>query len=212
MDEERQICQAPCLSDKIEEEVVQSLHVEIVYDSFDGGTAWGLVSAELEILNLSESLEHFSVVLCKDGRRSAKNILEEARTEVAEIEASRKRRHFNFNGPRIHPKIKMGSLKHINGRRGEGPLDYKSILANTMITMGVLEFCQASPDATKHFRHLATGKNKKRERKKGTAPVEVGKLDYPPERSKGREPPELKGIPKEGRQFRLNTACVVSNQ
>ncbi|RKF78731.1 hypothetical protein GcC1_053046, partial [Golovinomyces cichoracearum] len=119
---------------------------------------------------------------------------------------------FNSNGPRINPKIKRGSLKPINGRRGEGPLDYKSILANTMITMSVLEFCQASPDAAKHFRHLATRENEKRGRKKGTAPVEVGKLDYPSERSKRREPPKLKGISKEARPFRLNTARVISNQ
>ncbi|KAI1003103.1 hypothetical protein K3495_g5100 [Podosphaera aphanis] len=76
--------------------------------------------------------------------------------------------------------------------------------------MSVLEFCQASPDAAKHFRHLATRENEKRGRKKGTAPVKVGKLDYPPERSK-RKPPELKGIPK-ARPFRLNTAYVISNQ
>ncbi|TQS37289.1 hypothetical protein Golomagni_02245 [Golovinomyces magnicellulatus] len=216
MDEERQICQAPCLSDKIEEEVVQSLPAEVVYDFLDGSAAWGLVSAELDILNLSGSLEHFSVVLGEDGRRSAKDILEDAHAEVAEVEASRKRRHVEFdkfstevpednhqfysNGPRIHPKIKRGSLKPINGRRGEGPLDYKSILANTTITMSVLKFCQASPDAAKHFRHLATRENEKRGKKKGTAPVER------------RESPKLKGIPKEARPFRLNTACVISNQ
>ncbi|RKF82789.1 hypothetical protein GcM3_020036, partial [Golovinomyces cichoracearum] len=144
-----------CLSDKIGKEVVQSLPAEIVYDSLDG-----------------RSLEHFSVVVGKDRRRSAKDILEEAHAEVAEVEASRKRRHvefdkfstevpednhqFNSNGPRINPKIKRGSLSPINRRRGEGPLDYKSILANTMITMSVLEFCQASSDAAKHFRHLVT--------------------------------------------------------
>ncbi|RKF71936.1 hypothetical protein GcM1_249042 [Golovinomyces cichoracearum] len=227
-DEERQICQAPCLSEKIEEEVVQSLPAEIVYDSLDGSAAWGLISAELDILNLSGSPEHSSVVVGEDGRRSAKDILGEAYAEVAEVEASRKRRHvefnnfstevpennhhFNSNGPRIHHKIKRRSLKPINGRRGEGPLDYKSILANTMITMSVLGFCQASPDAAKHFRHLASRENEKRGRKKGTAPVEVGKLDYPPERSQRREPPKLKGIPKEARLFRLNTACVISNQ
>ncbi|RKF56608.1 hypothetical protein GcC1_195044, partial [Golovinomyces cichoracearum] len=84
MDEERQICQAPCLGEKIEEEVVQSLPAEIVYDSLDGSAAWGLVSAELDIRNLSGG---------EDRRRSAKDILEEAHAEVAEVEASRKRRH-----------------------------------------------------------------------------------------------------------------------
>ncbi|TQS37026.1 hypothetical protein Golomagni_02513 [Golovinomyces magnicellulatus] len=193
MDEERQICQAPCLSDKIEEEVVQSLPAEVVYDSLDGSAAWGLVSAELDILNLSGSLEHLCFVVGEDGRRSAKDILEEAHAEVAEVEASRKRRHvefdkfstevpednhhFNCNGSRIHPKIKRGSLKPINGRRGEAPRE-----------------------------------NEKRGRKKGTAPVEVRKLDYQPERSKRRELPKLKGTPKEARPFRLNTACVISNQ
>ncbi|RKF95982.1 hypothetical protein GcM1_055001, partial [Golovinomyces cichoracearum] len=118
------------------------------------------------------SLEHFSVVVGEDRRRSTKDILEEAHAEVAEVEASRKRRHvefdkfstevpednhqFNSNGPRIHPKIKRRSLKPINRRRGEGPLDYKSILANTMITMSVIKFYQVSPNVAKNFQHLAT--------------------------------------------------------
>ncbi|RKF80472.1 hypothetical protein GcM1_192002 [Golovinomyces cichoracearum] len=59
-----------------------------------------------------------------------------------------------------------------------------------MITTSVLEFSQASSDAAKHFRHSATRENEKRGRKK------VGKLDYPPERSKRREQPKLKGILK----------------
>ncbi|RKF78738.1 hypothetical protein GcC1_053032 [Golovinomyces cichoracearum] len=51
-----------------------------------------------------------------------------------------------------------------------------------------------------------------KEAKIGTAPAEVGKLDYPPERNKRREPSKLKRIPKEARPFRLNTAFVISNQ
>ncbi|RKF84298.1 hypothetical protein GcM1_122001, partial [Golovinomyces cichoracearum] len=175
-DEERQICQAPFLSEKIEEEVVQSLPAEILYDSLDESAAWGLVSAELDILNLSGILEHFSVVVGEDGRRLTKDILKEVHAEVAEVEASKvpeDNHQFNFNGPRIHPKIKRGSLKPINEPRGEGPLDYKFILANNMIAMSVLEFYQASPDAAKHLRHLATRENVKMGRKKGTAPVEV---------------------------------------
>lgn len=76
---------------------MQLLPEEIVFDFLDGSAAWGLVSVELDILNLSGSLEHFSVVIGRNKQRAAKDILEEVHAEIAEVEASRKRRHVEFD-------------------------------------------------------------------------------------------------------------------
>ncbi|KHJ36326.1 hypothetical protein EV44_g3765 [Erysiphe necator] len=214
--------------DKKETIRVQSFPVEIIYDSQKSNTDRGPVSDELDLLNLSEGLEDFNVVVDEE-KRSIIEILKEAHAEVAEIQSSRKRRHvdfddtispefsedrheFNPKDPRVTPKIKRGALKPMIRRRGEGPLNYKSMLASTMIIMSVLEFCQASPDAARQFRHLVTRENEKRGRKKGCIlQPEVEKLDYPIKIRKNI-PPKLQGILREARPFRLNTACVISNQ
>ncbi|RKF80473.1 hypothetical protein GcM1_192003 [Golovinomyces cichoracearum] len=59
---------------------MQLLPEEIVFDFLDG-----------------RSLEHFSVVIGRNKQRAAKDILEEVHAEIAEVEASRKRRHVEFD-------------------------------------------------------------------------------------------------------------------
>ncbi|RKF65978.1 hypothetical protein OnM2_000012 [Erysiphe neolycopersici] len=204
--------------------------VNTTYNLLDDNSVTGLVTEELDLLNFSGSLEHFSVVSGQEKRRSIKDIFDDAHAEVMDVHTSRKRRHvelenlsnsedmddnhqFHQKGPKLSPGTKKKELKAIFGRKDEGPLDYKSMLSQTMITMSVLEFCQASPDAAKHFRHLVTRENKKRGRKRtGNTKADVGKIDYPISQLKWKEPLKSKGIPREARPFRLNTACIISNQ
>ncbi|RKF75985.1 hypothetical protein GcM1_230044 [Golovinomyces cichoracearum] len=53
-------------------------------------------------------------------------------------------------------------LRNIVGREGKGPLDYKKMLENTMITMSMMDFYQASPDFSRTSRKLSTRVNEKR--------------------------------------------------
>ncbi|RKF83120.1 hypothetical protein GcM3_016028, partial [Golovinomyces cichoracearum] len=57
-------------------------------------------------------------------------------------------------------------LRNIVGREGKGPLDYKKMLENTMITMSMMDFYQASPDFSRTSRKLSTRVNEKRVKKK----------------------------------------------
>ncbi|KHJ32379.1 hypothetical protein EV44_g1957 [Erysiphe necator] len=60
-------------------------------------------------------------------------------------------------------------LRTIFGREGKGPLDYKKMLENTMITMSMMDFYQASPDFSKTSRKLSTRINEKRVKRKNVA-------------------------------------------
>ncbi|POS83455.1 hypothetical protein EPUL_003127, partial [Erysiphe pulchra] len=60
-------------------------------------------------------------------------------------------------------------LRNIIGREGKGPLDYKKMLENTMITMSMMDFYQASPDFSRTSRKLSTRVNEKRAKRKNIA-------------------------------------------
>ncbi|POS81976.1 hypothetical protein EPUL_005906, partial [Erysiphe pulchra] len=60
-------------------------------------------------------------------------------------------------------------LRNIIGREGKGPLDYKKMLENTMITMSMMDFYQASPDFSRTSRKLSTRVNEKRVKRKNIA-------------------------------------------
>ncbi|RKF74494.1 hypothetical protein GcM3_089019 [Golovinomyces cichoracearum] len=57
-------------------------------------------------------------------------------------------------------------LRNIVGREGKGPLDYKKMSENTMITMSMMDFYQASPEFSRTSRKLSTRVNEKRVKKK----------------------------------------------
>ncbi|KAI0998847.1 hypothetical protein K3495_g9351 [Podosphaera aphanis] len=63
-------------------------------------------------------------------------------------------------------------LRTIVGREGKGPLDYKKMLDDTMVTMSMIDFYQASPDFVKCSRMYSTRINEKRVNKK-RAPIQV---------------------------------------
>ncbi|POS82970.1 hypothetical protein EPUL_005047 [Erysiphe pulchra] len=56
-----------------------------------------LASAELNQINLSGSLENFSVAVDQEKNHSIKEIFNTAHTEVTEAQTSRKRRHVDFD-------------------------------------------------------------------------------------------------------------------
>ncbi|RKF83122.1 hypothetical protein GcM3_016024 [Golovinomyces cichoracearum] len=57
-------------------------------------------------------------------------------------------------------------LHNIVGREGKGSFDYKKMLENTMITMSIIDFYQASPEFSRTSRKLSTRVNEKRVKKK----------------------------------------------
>ncbi|POS81817.1 hypothetical protein EPUL_005657, partial [Erysiphe pulchra] len=200
-------------STKIEKrsEISEPSPVDTTCNLLDDNTVTGLVSKELDLLDFSGNLEYFSVVIGQEKRRTIKEIFDNAHAEVMDVYTSRKRRHielenlsnsedmednhqFHQKGSKLPPGTKKKELKAIFGRKDE-------------------EFCQASPDAAKHFHHLVTRGNKKRGRKRtGNTKADVGKIEYPISQLKWKEPLKSKGIPREARPFRLNTACIISNQ
>lgn len=58
------------------------------------------------------------------------------------------------------PKVKTGMkprvLREIRGRDGEGPLNYRKILSDTMISISILDLFQASPEFAKESRKLSS--------------------------------------------------------
>ncbi|KAI0991615.1 hypothetical protein K3495_g16572, partial [Podosphaera aphanis] len=141
---------------EFQKETLESCPIDFSCESLNDSAAWGLVSSELDILNLSGSLEQFSIVVSKSKSRPVEEILGAAHAEVLDIEASRKRRRVEVEdllNPEISDNHQFGpgniksgklpkkrTLKPIIGRKDEGPLDYKSMLSQTLITMSVLEF------------------------------------------------------------------------
>ncbi|RKF77806.1 hypothetical protein GcM1_216027 [Golovinomyces cichoracearum] len=61
---------------------------------------------------------------------------------------------------------KTRQLNEINGRDGQGPVDYKDMLAQIGVNISILDLMQIRPDAAKVFKLYSTRRNQKRGKKK----------------------------------------------
>ncbi|KAI1003137.1 hypothetical protein K3495_g5066 [Podosphaera aphanis] len=88
-------------------------------------------------------------------------------------DVNQKYRDSSNENPTTQGKIKgCTQLRTIVGRGGKGPVDHKKMLDDTMVTMSIMDFYQASSDFAKCSRMYSTRINEKRVKKK-RAPIQV---------------------------------------
>ena len=87
-------------------------------------------------------------------------------------------------------------LKEIQGRKGQGPIDYSDLLRHFTVQINFMDLAQMSPDFAKNVRSLITRVNEKRSKKK--------------KKSSKYEPPTVEAVEEE-EEILATEATVESN-